>query len=641
MKKISIFIISLSALLFSCTDYLDVVPDNLATIDYAFYDRMGAEKFLTTCYSYLPRFGSYGSDVSIQGSDEVMIHAQEEVYWLDGFHTYRVIRGQQNVSSPLANFWDGANSGINLHQGIRDCNIFLENINKVGNDLEPTDRKRWISEVKFLKAYYHYYLLRMYGPVHIIRENLPMSAGIDEVRLYRDPFDEVVDYIIELIDEAIPDLPLQIANRSIELGRITKPIALAIKAEVLVTAASPLFNGNSTYSGYEDSRGIELFNPEYDPEKWKLAMDAAKEAIDASLDANHQLYMFDDPNYIVSEETRYVQSCRGAFGERWNPEVIWGYTRNTMQDLQKFSLPYFTLRDVQNMGSSPIFSPTLRIAELYYSKNGVPIEEDRGFDYVNRYKTSFADSTQKYYVTDRFETANLNQNREPRFYANLGFDGGIWFGNGRYKDVGMGDASETSWVIAAKRGEASGKTQSIRYYATGYIPKKYSHFQSVHIASGGAQFVRMVFPIMRLSDLYLLYAEARNEYSGPDEEVYYYLDQVRERAGLKGIVESWAENSIYPDKPLSKEGLREIIHQERMIELSFEGKRFWDIRRWKKANTFLNKPLKGWNVDGSTTMDYYNVVTLENLKFQTREYLWPLREHTLRVNKNLVQNPFW
>lgn len=641
MKKISIFIISLSALLFSCTDYLDVVPDNLATIDYAFYDRMGAEKFLTTCYSYLPRFGSYGSDVSIQGSDEVMIHAQDEVYWLDGFHTYRVIRGQQNVSSPLANFWDGANSGINLHQGIRDCNIFLENINKVGNDLEPTDRKRWISEVKFLKAYYHYYLLRMYGPVHIIRENLPMSAGIDEVRLYRDPFDEVVDYIIELIDEAIPDLPLQIANRSIELGRITKPIALAIKAEVLVTAASPLFNGNSTYSGYEDSRGIELFNPEYDPEKWKLAMDAAKEAIDASLDANHQLYMFDDPNYIVSEETRYVQSCRGAFGERWNPEVIWGYTRNTMQDLQKFSLPYFTLRDVQNMGSSPIFSPTLRIAELYYSKNGVPIEEDRGFDYVNRYKTSFADSTQKYYVTDRFETANLNQNREPRFYANLGFDGGIWFGNGRYKDVGMGDASETSWVIAAKRGEASGKTQSIRYYATGYMPKKYSHFQSVHIASGGAQFVRMVFPIMRLSDLYLLYAEARNEYSGPDEEVYYYLDQVRERAGLKGVVESWAENSIYPDKPLSKEGLREIIHQERMIELSFEGKRFWDIRRWKKANTFLNKPLKGWNVDGSTTMDYYNVVTLENLKFQTREYLWPLREHTLRVNKNLVQNPFW
>ena len=146
---------------------------------------------------------------------------------------------------------------------------------------------------------------------------------------------------------------------------------------------------------------------------------------------------------------------------------------------------------------------------------------------------------------------------------------------------------------------------------------------------------------MRLSDLYLLYAEARNEYSGPDEEVYYYRDQVRERAGLKGIVESWAENSIYPDKPLSKEGLREIIHQERMIELSFEGKRFWDIRRWKKANTFLNKPLKGWNVDGSTTMDYYNVVTLENLKFQTREYLWPLREHTLRVNKNLVQNPFW
>lgn len=636
-----IIIISFISTLLACDNYLDVVPDNVATIDFAFYDRVGAEKFLATCYSYLPHFGSSGHDVAIQGSDELCIHEQSDIYWLNGFHTYRLIRGQQNVSEPLANFWDGRNSGHSLFQGIRDCNIFLENIHKVGKDLDEWERNRWIAEVKFLKAYYHYYLMRMYGPIPVIRENLPLSAGIDEVRLFREPVDEVVNYIVELIDEAVPDLPQEVMNTTIELGRITQPAALAIKAEVLVTAASPLFNGNTMYSGFKDSKGIVLFNTQYEEEKWEKAMEAAKIAIESAHAANHKLYLFDDPNYNVSQETRQIQSCRGAFTERWNSEVLWGLTRNTMSDLENFSLPYFTMKDVQNMGSSPIFSPTLRMAELYYSKHGVPIEEDKEYDYSNRYKTSLADTTQKYFISDRFETANLNQYREPRFYANLGFDGGIWFGNGRYKDVGMGIQSETSWVMTAKRGEPSGKTQSIRYFATGYMPKKYSHFQTVHTETSGVIKVRMAFPIIRLADLYLLYAEARNEFLGPDEEVYKYLDEVRARAGLEGVVTSWATHSKYPEKPMTKEGLREIIQQERMIELSFEGKRFWDIRRWKIANDLLNKPIKGWNVNGATAMEYYNIVTLEILKFQTKEYLWPIREHTLRINKNLVQNPFW
>src|SRR5690606_38007254 len=113
-------------------------------------------------------------------------------------------------------------------------------------------------EVKFLKAYYHYYLMRMYGPVPLVKENLPISAGIDEVRLYRDPFDEGINYIVSLIDESVADLPFQIQNVSSEFGRITQPIALAIKAEILVTAASPLFNGNPDFRSFKDSRNIPL-----------------------------------------------------------------------------------------------------------------------------------------------------------------------------------------------------------------------------------------------------------------------------------------------------------------------------------------------------------------------------------------------
>jgi hypothetical protein len=625
----------------SCDNYLDVVPDNVATLEYAFYDKVGAEKFLFTCYSYLPDFGNPATDPGILGSDELWIHGEDSWYnsAVGSFNIYNIKRSRQNVTDPLANFWDGGKGGKNLYKAIRDCNIFLENIHLVGKDLDDTDRSRWIAEVKFLKAYYHYYLMRMYGPIPIIRENLPVSAGIDEVRVFRDPIDDCVSYIVSLINEAVPDLPLEINNIATDLGHITQPIALAIKAEVLVTAASPLFNGNSSYSNMIDSRGVQLFNPDYDENKWKIAMDACKNAIDTALLGNNRLYVFNDTRYTVSDSTKLVMSLRNVFSQKWNAEVIWGMSKNTTQNLQHLSLPYFTMNDVQLSMTQPILSPTMKTAELFYSDNGVPISEDLTYNYNDRYNTSVA-TGQKFYISEGAETANLNQHREARFYANLGFDGGIWFGNGRFKDIGMGSSTETSWVIDAKSGKSSGKSSSIRYSATGYFAKKYSYFETATTTTG-ITYTRMAFPIIRLADLLLLYAEARNEFQGPDAEGYMYIDVVRERAGLEGVVESWSKYSKFSSKPLNKEGFREIIHQERLIELAMEGKRFWDLRRWKTADLELNQPVKGWNVTGSTTIDYYQVVTSEILEFTTKEYLWPIKQQSLRVNPNLVQNPFW
>ena len=628
-------------ILSSCNNYLNVVPDNVATLEYAFLDKIGAEKFLATCYSYLPDFGSPSADPAIMGSDEICIHGENSWYSvaLGDFYCNNIKRSRQNVSNPLLNFWDGGYSGRNLFTAIRDCNIFLENIHLVGKDLNESERIKWIAEVKFLKAYYHYYLLRMYGPIPIIRENLPISASIDQVRVYREPFDDCVKYITLLIDEAVRDLPLEINNVATELGHITQAAALAIKAEVLVTAASPLFNGNVGYSNMVDAKGTKLFNPTYDENKWKLATQACKNAIDTALLANHRLYEFKDSRYALSETTKRIMTLRNAFGERWNEEILWGIAKNTTTNLQHFSLPYFSTNDIQITYTEPILAPTIMSAEMFYTENGVPINEDPDYDYSGRYNTSIV-SGQIYYIPNGTETAKLNQKREPRFYANLGFDGGLWFGNGRFKDVGMGTATETPWIIDAKQGKPSGKTSSIRYSATGYFAKKYSHFETSTTSTGGT-LVRMAFPIVRLADLYLLYAEARNEFSGPDALVYDYINMVRNRAGLNGVTESWSKHSKFPDKPLNKEGLREIIHQERMIELAFEGKRFWDIRRWKIADQVLNQAVTGWNVEGTTAIEYYNVVTMEILKFTMKEYLWPLKQQTLRVNPNLVQNPFW
>jgi len=150
------------------------------------------------------------------------------------------------------------------------------------------------------------------------------------------------------------------------------------------------------------------------------------------------------------------------------------------------------------------------------------------------------------------------------------------------------------------------------------------------------------FPIIRLADLYLYYAEALNEVKGaPDAMVYEYIDLVRERAGLEGVVNSWNAHSSNPTKPTTKEGMRKIIQQERMIEMSFEGDRFWDLRRWKLAKNYMNKPIKGWTVLENGVDEYYTVKTLYSPTFSERDYLWPIPEYEIINHPSLIQNPGW
>ena len=392
MRKNNLLIIVILSLFISCDDYLDVVPDNIATIDYAFRDRESAEKYLATCYSYLPGIG-YVSDPAMMGSDEIWSHDIDRTSHVSQNTYYLKLPGRQNVNSPLLNFWDGLRSGTNLYIAIRDCNIFLENIDLV-DDLNEEERNQWIGEVKFLKAFYHFYLFRMYGPIPIIRENLPISAGIEEVAVFREPVDKVVKYIVELIDEAVPALPLIVSDRATSLGRITQPIALTVKADLLVMAASPLFNGNKTYSNFTDSRDVKLFNTEYDHEKWRVAMEACEEAIDIAHRASHALYEFVNLYYDLSEETYRIMTLRNAFAKKWNEEVIWGYSNGTFNAMQRHSLPHFTFDQMMHFTTYPDLGPSIHIAEQFYSSNGVPINEDKTYDYENRYKTSPAPAAQ-------------------------------------------------------------------------------------------------------------------------------------------------------------------------------------------------------------------------------------------------------
>jgi hypothetical protein len=625
----------------SCSDYLDIVPDNTPTIDHAFNNRHEAEGFLYGCFSFLPHHANPSTNPAMLGGDEVWYIDPAEIV---SPQLWYIARGNQGTNAPLADYWASRQNGYGLTGGgalftvLSDCNIFLENIHKPF-DLDEYDRNWWIAEATFLKAFYHFYLFRMYGPIPLIRENLPVSAPSGEVQRYREPVDSVVNYIVELIDASLEHLPLKIDDITSDLGRPTKATALAVKAQALILAASPLFNGNADYASVTDNRGRQLFPQEYRPEKWDRAAAALKEAIDMAHDAGHGLFDFRTTNFAtsLSPQTIAAMQVRGAVTERWNREIVWGESNVNPDALQRVCFPAFTF--IHNSGGiGKSYAPTLQVVEQFYTKNGVPVEEDRDWAGINPMALRSGDAAHRYYIREGFQTINLHFDREARFYGAITFDGGTFYGNGRTS------ADNDMWYIQMKNGNvAGGLTPLQRYSSTGYLCKKLVHYlTSVPDNNSSIATYRYAFPIIRLADLYLMYAEALNEAkAAPDAEVYEFIDQVRARTGLDGVVESWRNHSLEPDKPSSREGMREIIRRERLNELAFEGSRFWDLRRWKLAEKYMNMPVRGLNIRGETAADYYTDMEIYNLEFTSRDYLWPIRQSVLLKNKNLVQNLGW
>src|SRR5690606_10582765 len=169
-----------------------------------------------------------------------------------------ISEGLLNAANPVLGRW------APMYEAIRVCNTFLENAHLVP-DLPAWEREQWIAEAKVLKAYYHFALVQMYGPVPIVRENLPVDADVFAVKVEREPVDECFAYIVELLDEACEGdmLPTFVLDPASDYGRITKPIAKSLKAKVLVTAASPLFNGNNDQATLMNHDGTRLFDAEY------------------------------------------------------------------------------------------------------------------------------------------------------------------------------------------------------------------------------------------------------------------------------------------------------------------------------------------------------------------------------------------
>ena len=282
--------IALSIFFSSCDSYLDIVPKNdIETIETIFEKREQAELWLKTCYVMMANhISSVIVNPAFTGADEVVAgEYTRQLYTTQNLWQWYGLfigDGLQMVQDPYANIW----KKDEFYAIIRYCNIFFEEIDGVFN--MPDDEKAlWVAELKALKAQIYFELMRRYGPIVLVPENIAVNSEIEMMQQPRAPIDTCINAIVKLLDEAMEVLP---AFRQKDQSRWTYhnlESAATLKAQVLLYAASPLFNGNPTYTNFKNKKGEQLFNTTYDHEKWKRAAEATDKAIQLCLDGGKQL----------------------------------------------------------------------------------------------------------------------------------------------------------------------------------------------------------------------------------------------------------------------------------------------------------------------------------------------------------------
>ena len=625
MKNILITL-SFLLLLTSC-EYLDVVPEGKATQDDIWKTTQQAEKYRYYMRTYMPNLIGYDWSPDQFAGDDMITGGVGTTYW---FSSKSLIYGEENANVTYFGRWapysTSGGTNYDIYRGIRYAFYLLDNVYKVPA-ISPENAARYAGEAWYLIGYYHQLLLEYYGPIILVKRYIPNDAPDSEIFVPRSPYDECVKYIAECYDKAAELLPETVIDT--ELGLPTRMSALSYKARLLLYAASPLVNGNSDYVGFDNHDGTPLMNTTYDPEKWKKAMEAAAEAISVAEKFNSELgrqnfMLYTSADSSLPNDERGRRNYRDAFTkEHWNGlEFIEAKgDRGGCQTLQQLMGPR-PIANNMSLGWKTTSVPTMEAVEMYYTKNGLPWEDDpetKGID--------------PYAYNAEAGTVNLHLYKEPRFYASVGYDRGTYEIDG--KEI----------TLYLRGGELHGSTlkETDEYQScTGYLCQKWIPKASTYsIPSNSFSFYYYAYPYLRLPELYLSYAEADFEYNGSlSTQSLEYINLVRKRCGLPTFQASWALAGGIP----TGQKLRKVLHQERSIEFLFEGRRFHDLRRWKEAPEVMNKQPRSWNRDGKTAEEFYQVIEANQggrvRIFESPKSYWmavPMSE--INKNPNLVQNP--
>ncbi|SEN55809.1 Starch-binding associating with outer membrane [bacterium A37T11] len=584
----------------SCSNFLDQVPDDVLTIDDIFNSKKYVDEYLANIYSNIPNELTQryvGSDLSgpwTPASDE-------------GFYNWDFNYGRTMTRSTWSNTdWEVALYWNEWYKSIRNASDFISKIDGA-NSVEVSSLQKIQSkaEARALRALYYYWLLRIYGPVPLVTKVYPPDTQLSELKLSRSPFDDCINYVVGQLDSAYTDLPVDPANS--EKGRITKGIVKAYKVEVLMLAASPLFNGNSDLGSLVNKDGTALVNQTYQPEKWKAAADAAKDFINEFVPGTYDLYTVSNADPFVAA---YKATCDVVTSD-WNKEWIFARTNSgtyLWHDVTPLHVGYSS--KVRGFGA---LGATQRMVDDYFMANGLSINES-GSGYVS---AGFSSFKAPFDVKER-NTYNQWTNREPRFYTGITYNNSYW----------LYQSNDDKEVITNMEFSGnSGRSQSTSDVSpTGYIIRKNA---TATANSRGSL-------LLRLAQIYLDYAEALNEYDPGNAEIVNMLNLIRSRAGIPAYGTGAGKVAIGN----SQAAVREAIRKERRVELAFENVRYFDTRRWKIANETNNGPVYGLNMFASGNA-FYTPTVVDNWVFKQRDYLWPIQNDEILKNENMVQNPGW
>jgi hypothetical protein len=662
MKKISLLLVIAVMCLTSCNKYLDIVPDQIIKVEDLFTTKTDAVNALAKIYSYLPVIDNIHETPFLLG-DEYVCTQIDIAYKKETLRAQKIMSNWQSTGEPLLGLWSGTDGGKHYYVGMRHCDLILEHVDLVV-DMTDVEKEEMKAQVKFLKAYLAFSLIQQYGPIVIPQYMETDETDPEKLFPKRVSVDESFDFVIALMREAIPKLRLKVSTS--DYGQVDQTVAKSILARVLVFRASPFFNGNNDLFGtFKNIDGTHFFPQEYDKEKWKDALDALDDAISTCEGAGIKLYQYSKPEYynydtaFASANPKRIQEYytrRFVVAEPWNTELIWGRSdlfdyRGGGNDILSNACNIRLPDDPEyqgagyseanlSSGAGQFLGASYQMLERYYTENGLPIDQDKTYVVDEKYRIATVpeaanpEYSMKYtgLMQPGHKVIKLLLNRELRFYSDLIITGG-YARTHRYKIA-------TSMFLDSYGGRST-KNNHNDYFGTGIGIQK-----MVHPESGAGHYfsrVRFPFPFIRLADLYLMRAEARNEYEGPGPQVWADVNKIRRRAGIRDVEDVWAD-PIYAktlNKHTNPTGMRDIILQERAIELAFEGIHYWDMIRYKRATTAFSQMITGWNVWGKTAEDFFILLPAQYRRFPLASYLWPIPVGEMNINGNLVNNPGW
>jgi len=644
MKKSKIFpLLKLMSFLLiisssSCKKFLDVDPyiNDMFNLDTVFSKKTFAERYLYTLYNNIPDEGQF-----ITAAGVPWVGASDEAVWSwkrTDIPAPYYASGEYDPSFPYYNYWRS------LYQGIRSTNIFLARADEI-KDMNQSEKQQLRAQARFLRGYFYYSLIMQYGPVVLLPEKpLEFDEQFEALLLPRNTYDECIAYVSAEMTAVAKELPL--TQDPSWIGRPTKGAALAVRSRLLLQAASPLFNGNTAYANFVNKDGVSFINQVYSEEKWAQAAAAAKEVIDLGL---YKLYtVAKNAKTAPIADNVSTQAFPNGAGDidpflsyrdlftggtllsSMNPEAIFIRSKSDLNTSILFAMP-------KNMAGWNGAGITQKQVDAYMMKDGRTIQQSSTqYPYQENGFSTTADAFTS------SGTSLMYINREPRFYASVGYNGSFWEGTSATLNPAKNFTVE--YYFDGNEGRGS---DVANYPLSGYVIRKYIHPEDNNAYGGGSTRTRKTYMLFRLAEIYLNYVEAMNELSGAFTiegipvsrdiaQMKTYFNQIRFRAGLPALTDQEVADANQ---------LRAIIQRERQVELAFEGRRFFDTKRWKIAEVEENMPVIGMDIMASRAnkQQYFTRTIVKDAirSFNPKQYLWPIPRTDIIKNKELIQNPGW